>query len=221
MLRVKVILLFALLLTIVPDKLIAQWARGFEMEGGVRSSDLVEPFSLYVSGKYARWFNPYAAYTIGGGFSYALLDESFRLGNRAYYIRDNKIVNLYCTTGIKLSIPTVKNIGLMADADFQFEPIPFNSAIINASTYDWAKTKWVYTHFNPSYNVQLSLFYNLKSEHSKRTARLAIGCGFDNYNPLNTYYRAVVDDIKLSDHLKLKSEKLNFSIFLRISGLSL
>jgi hypothetical protein len=223
--RIKIILLFVFLLIIIPNKLIAQRATGFEMEGGIRASDL-EPVSLYSSGKYAWWFNPYVAYTAGGGFSYTNFKASFNLPEHPtrYYI-DDKIMNLFGVTGLKFATPVLGNIGLMTDADFQFSPIPFNFVSIESSApnsdFRNYRNRFVYTRFNPSYNIQISAFYNLRNRYDKndRSARLAIGLGFGNHNPLNTYYRVVIDDIHLRDHLKLKPEKMNFSVFVRVSNI--
>ena len=74
MLRVKTILLFVFLLTVVPT-IMAQRATEFEMELGARSSDLVQPTSFYTTVKFSRWLNSYFAYTFGGGFSRTTLNR--------------------------------------------------------------------------------------------------------------------------------------------------
>jgi hypothetical protein len=227
MLRIKTILLLALLLTVAPDTLFAQRARGIDLEGGIRSSlDLMMPASFYLSGKYAWWRNPHFAYTVGVGFSYVPLNRfplSFVRRGVRYHI-DNNVVNLFAATGLRFVTPAFRNIGLMADADFVFEPIPFLFASI--SSYDFryghigmSRTSLVYTRFNPSYNIQISAFYNFTRGGSR--GRLAVGFGLDSYNPLNTYYRATVNDIRLRDHVRLRSERMNFSVFLRLSNVSL
>ena len=226
MLQIKTILLFVFLLTTAPN-IMAQQATEFEMEVGARSSDLVQPTSFYTSVKFSRWLNSYFAYTFGGGFSRTSLSRNLYIPNRvAVYRVDSSPTNLFATTGLKLATPTFRNIGLMSDIDFMFSPIPFSLASITASTYDRpfphppatsrVYSRIVYTRFNPSYNIQLSAFYTFDREW-----RLAVGVGFGNYNPLNTYYRAVINDIRLKNYLRLRSERMNLSIFVRFSTISL
>jgi hypothetical protein len=139
-----------------------------------------------------------------------------------YYIDDN-IINFYCITGLKIASPIVNNIGLMLDLNFHFEPIPFNSVSVEKKTFESnnsivhedRKNRLIYTYFNPSYNLQLSIFYDLKNENRK--IRFALGCGLGNYNSYNSYYRTKIDDIRLKDYLKLKPNDLTFSTFIRIS----
>ncbi len=139
----------------------AQKSRGFEIEAGLNSSDLEENISYYIGGKYAYWFNPFLAYTVGISGLHSQLNITFDspTNNKIVYYIDDNIVNLYCVTGFKASAPTFKNIGLAADLNFQFEPIPFNTISVTEKTFksdndlfpaEKSKNKFVYTHFNPS-----------------------------------------------------------------------
>ena len=102
-------------------------------------------------------------------------------------------------TGLKLTSPTWKNLGLGVDLDFQFEPIPFNPISVEKLTYnlsgDYYTTKDVgknvYSRFNPSYHLQFSLIYHIKQQNSR--LKLALGYGISNYNVYNGYYRAKVE----------------------------
>lgn len=227
--KIKTFLFLTILFTALPERSAAQKATGFDIEAGLNSSDLEHKISYYAGAKYSYWFNRYIAYSIGGSVLYSNLENTFDSpsNNRVVYYIDDKIINLNCVTGIKISTSTIKNIGLMTDFNFQFEPIPFNSVSLDKKTFEnnslvpaeKSKNKWVFTHFNPSYNIQVSLFYNLKNE--RRVTQLALGWGLGNYNAYNTYYRATVDELKLRNYLKLKPDKANFSVFLRISGISL
>ncbi len=228
----KLILKLTLILIIViyfPNEVFSQKTNGFELEAGFNHSDLKDKLSYYIGGKYSYWFNPNLAYILGASVLHSKLDDKFDSptnNNVVYYIDDN-IVNFYCTTGFKAASPTLKGVGLMADLDFRFEPIPYNSISIDKNTFDpstlnpksESKNKYVFTHFNPSYNLQLSLFYDLKKDN--RITRFSIGGGVGNYNAYNTYCQATVDNIKLRDHLILKPTSLTFSAFVRVSILGL
>ena len=225
--QIKTIILFAFLLTIAPGKLFAQRTTELELEGGIRVSDLVEPASFYLSLKTVRWLNPYFAYTIGGGLSFVRINTGFRLPHNTeirYHI-DDRVFDFLAITGLRLATPAFRNIGLMADVNFMIEPIPLG--FVSVSRTDFSNppgpparsyhSRFVYTRFNSGYNIQLSAFHNFNSEDF----RLAVGFGFGNFNPLNTYYRAVLNDIRLSNYLRLRPERMNFSIFVRFSSISL
>lgn len=126
--------------------------------------------------------------------------------------------------GVKFSTPTYKGFGLMSDANFLFEPIPYNAISIDKRTFDTnsnliedkSKNKMVFTHFNPNFNIQVNLFYEVKKDSKKM--RFALGGGITNYNAYNTYYRAKVDDIRLKEHLKLRPDNISAMVFVRMSG---
>lgn len=85
----------------------------------------------------------------------------------------------------------------MADLNLLFEPIPFNSVfikIVNAGNEE-SKNKFVFTRFNLSYQLQASLFYNIKKQN-KKIMQISLGTGISNYNPNNTYYRSIIINIK-------------------------
>jgi hypothetical protein len=208
---------------------VAQQANTLDIEVGARDSHTLVTSAYYVGGKYAYWLNPHFAYSFGGGMSFAPLNESFHTykgSEEIYYSIDSKARNLYATLGIKLSTNTLKRIGLEADADFQFEPLPFNFATVEKSVFIGGSsvsdshrsiTKLVFTYFNPCYNLQISVFYKPK----KTNAKLALGCGFGNYNYLNTYYRTTIDNVKLSERINLRPKGMDFSLFIRLSNISL
>jgi hypothetical protein len=202
----------------------AQKFDGFDMEGGILSSKVDDKVSLYLSTKYNYWFNPAIGLTIGGMFLHSGIDKRFESPNdknTVYYIDDN-IFNLNCVTGLKISFPAYKNIGVLADFNFLFEPVPFNSVSVKSINPETEKNrnKFIFTRFNPAYQLQASLFYNIKKEDEK-TVQIAIGGGISDYNPYNTYYRATIDKIKLKDHLDLSTSKMAYTVFLRLSGLDL
>ncbi len=217
-------LTFVFALFFFTNSVYAQTSDGFDLEGGVLSSKVDDKISLYLSGKYNYWFNPTVGVTIGGMFLHSNIDKRFESPkdkNKAYYIDDN-IFNLNCITGLKLSSPTYKNLGIMADLNFLFEPIPFNSVsikVVNAGDEE-SKNKFVFTRFNPSYQLQASLFYNIKKQN-KKIMQISLGTGISNYNPYNTYYRSTIDNIKLKNQLSLSSSKIGYTVFLRLSGLNL
>ncbi|GAB6009986.1 hypothetical protein [Dysgonomonas reticulitermitis] len=175
MLRIYVFLLIFILL--VSGRVMAQKRSGFELEAGLYApTGDDESFPYYISGKYCYWFNSYLAYTIGGGGVYSRFDGSFdspKNRNTVYYIENDKMISLYCMVGLKAVTPSYKHIGLIANLNFQFEPIPFNTVAIDKKTFSLGNTmpeskyisKFVFTRFNPCYNLQLGLFYDLKSEN--------------------------------------------------------
>ena len=109
----------------------------------------------------------------------------------------------------------------MSDVNFLFEPIPYNAISIDKRTFDMnsnltedkSKNKMVFTHFNPNFNIQVNLFYEVKKDLKKM--RFALGGGITNYN---TYYWAKVDDIRLEEHLKLHPDNISAMVFVRMSG---
>lgn len=208
----------------------SQSKKGFEIEGGLINSDLNESLSFNLGAKYNYWINPFVGYSIGGFFNHSRIDlmfDSSKENNVNYAVDDNNIINLSGVFGLKFVTPTFKNLGLMSDFNFLFEPIPFNVASVDKRIFDLggnrveekSKNKMVYTQFNPAFSIQLSLFYDYK-QNGKKT-RFALGGGSTNYNAYNTYYHAKIDDIRLKDHLKLKPNNLSAMIFIRISGLYL
>lgn len=224
----KIILASILIFSFLPQFLFSQKSKGFDLDGGMFVSDLDQGLSFNLSGKYNYWFNPYFGYSVGAMFNHSSIDLMFESPvdkYSSYYIDDKNIINLSGIIGLKFSTPTYKGFGLMSDANFVFEPIPYNTISLDKRTFDTnsnltddkSKNKVVFTHFNPNFNIQISSFYEVKKD-SKRM-RFALGGGITNYNAYNTYYRAKVDHIRLKEHLKLRPCNISAMVFIRISGL--
>lgn len=223
----KIILSSLLGLLLLPQSLFSQKGKGFDIDAGMIVSDLSQSLAFNVSGKYNYWFNPYLGYSLGAMFNYSSIDlmiESPADKYNSYYIDDKSIINLSAITGVKFSTPTYRGFGLMSDVNFLFEPIPYNAISIDKRTFDTNgnmiedknKNKMVFTHFNPSFNIQLSLFYEVKKGSKKM--RYALGGGLTNYNAYNSYFRAKIDGISLKEHLKLRPDNISAMVFLRLSG---
>ena len=207
--------------------LLSQKSTGFDFEGGMLVSDLDESLSFNFAVKYNYWVNPYIGGSFGLIFNCSTIDRRFDSPAErmvSYYIDDKDIINLSGIVGLKLSTPTFKGFGIMSDANFLFDPIPYNSVSVDKKYFDAnsyleknkIKSRTVFTHFNPSFSLQLSLFYEIKQD--SRKMRFALGAGVTNYNVYNTYYRAKIDNIYLRDYLKLRPNDLSTVIFLRVSG---
>lgn len=217
--------LIVLLLMLYPALGHSQKVNELEMEIGLLSNDL-DDIAVDFSLKYNRWFNPHVAIVYGGMISSAKIDFSFDSPQDEHisYDLDEDCFALNGILGLKLASPVYKKVGVMADVAFLFEPIPFNVISPDKQIYkpgeaypdSKSKTKTVYTHFNPSYAVQLSLFYEMK--HNKRRGRFALGGGIGNRNQYNVYYRAKVDGYRLKDFHQLRPDKPSFQLFIRYSG---
>ncbi|MEG0109037.1 MAG: hypothetical protein RR705_09340 [Lachnospiraceae bacterium] len=210
------------LLLLIVHSSFAQKARGFDLDASILYSDLEEPISFGVAGKYNVWLNPYFAVSLGGRLTYSRLQLGFDSPSDervSYYIDDNNLLNLNGDLGVKSVTPTYKGIGLFADLSFLFDPIPVNVVSIDKRvSYPMeevkSKNKMVYTHFNPSYSLKLGVFYQLKTG-----GQIAIGGEITSFNPYNVYYQTTIDAIKLNQYLKLAPDKQTYSVFIRISGL--
>lgn len=191
----KIILTSILGLLFLPQFLFSQKSEGFDLDAGMFVSDLTQSLSFNLSGKYNYWFNPYLGYSLGAMFNYSSIDLMFESPvdkYSSYYIDDKKNINLSGIIGVKFSTPTYKGFGLMSDVNFLFEPIPYNAISIDKRTFDTnsnltedkSKNKMVFTHFNPNFNIQVNLFYEVKKDSKKM--RFALGGGITNYNAYNT-----------------------------------
>lgn len=211
---------------VCPTLVFSQKVQEIEMGGVMMSSNLDTGISLGLSMNYNYWVNPHVGFTIGGIMSHAKMDMGFDSPNddKVSYYADTQIMNLNGVLGVKFSSPVFKRVGVMADLKFMFEPIPFNYIDIDKKTvdptYEYPKEKskngFAFTHFNPSYAAELSLFHESKS--MKRRGRISLGGGITNHNPYNTYYRSKVDGIHLKDHLKLRPDNVGLVLFLRLTG---
>lgn len=222
--------LITLLQLITANNIHAQKSDGFEIDASIQSSDIEDRASYSFAGKYNYWLNSYVGFSVGGMVLHSKIDLMFKSpkGDKVYYnIDDNSIINFNGVLGLKLSTPTIGGFGIMSDFNFVFEPVPFNAFSIDKKYYDTngnltdrkSKNRMIFTHFNPSYLLQLSVFYEIKKENTKKL-RLALGGGMTNYNPYNTYYHAKVDGISIRDHMELIPQKPTFSFFIRITGLN-
>lgn len=206
----------------------SQKLKGFELDGNVISTDLDGggefAFGLAMKGNY--WLNPYVGLTMGAMINYSKIDLGFEspANDRVYYELNEPIFNLNGILGLKLSSPTYKKFGVMAGFNFMFSPIPFNLVGIDKRIYESdyrhseekSKSRMVYTRFNPSYNVELSVFYENKAK--ARYTRIAFGGGITNYNPYNSYYYAKIDNLRLKEHARLRPNDVGLMFFIRLSG---
>ncbi|NDV70195.1 porin family protein [Dysgonomonas sp. 25] len=223
----RAILALVLLFLACPQFLSAQTKKhGFEGEGGLLySKGLETEISFYLGGKYNYWLNDYVALSGGGMVIHSYLDTYFSTSKATYDVEDH-IINLAGSVGVKLSTPTVKGFGVEADAAFLFDPIPFNAVVMEKRYYslhgdyrERDKTKMVFTQFNPSYHLQVGLFYEKKQQTG--VLRFTLGAGLTNYNPYQPYYRAKIDGVRLKDELTLRPDRQSLSIFFRVSGFAL
>jgi hypothetical protein len=204
----------------------SQKIKEIEMEGYLLNSDLDKGISVGLGMKYNYWFSSYIGYTLGGKIDYTSIDLNFAspADEKTTYNLDSQVFNLNAIAGIKIASPTFKNIGIMADLNFMFEPIPYNYVGIDKQIFDSqnnyptekSKSKVVYSKFNPSYSFEVSLFY--QRNYKKMRGRIALGVGTTNFNPYNTYYQAKIDGIRLKDYAKLKPGHNSFLIFIRLIG---
>ena len=222
--------LITLFQLITTNNINAQKLDGFEIDASIQSSDIEDRASYSFAGKYNYWLNPYVGFSFGGMVLHSKIDLIFKSpkDDKVYYnIDDNSIINFNGILGLKLSTPIIGGFGVMSDFNFVFEPIPFNAFSIDKKFYDISgnltnsksKNMMIFTHFNPSYLLQLSVFYEIKKDNTKKL-RFALGSGMTNYNPYNTYYHAKVDDVLIRDHMKLIPQKPTFSFFFRITRLN-
>jgi len=205
----------------------AQKYRDFEMEGNILSTNIGEGIAFGLAAKSIHWLNPYVGATIGLETYYSRIDEGFDSpkDGQIHYRLDDKVFNLNGLLGLRLSTPAYKRIGMATDFNFIFDPIPFDVVSIEKTIYEpnsyrydeKDKTKFVFSRFNPSYRIDLSLFYQKETKTGGR-ARISLGGAITNFNPYNGYYRAKIDGIRLKDHVKLRSNDLNYVIFIRLSG---
>ena len=204
----------------------AQTDREFELEGNMLSTDIGEGVTFELAGKFIHWLNPYVGATIGLATNYSRIDETFNSpkDGQIYYDLDDKVFNLNGSLGLRLSTPVYKKMGMATDFNFIFDPIPFDVVSIEKTIYEPNSyrydekdiTKFVFSRFNPSYRIDLSLFF--EKETNVGRARIYLGGAITNFNPYNGYYRAKVDGMRLKDHIKLRSNDLNYVIFIRLSG---
>jgi hypothetical protein len=170
--------------------------------------------------------NPILGFSFGCQCSYSEINMNFDSpndGRSVYYLNEN-IYELNGIVGLKVATPVYKNFGIMGDANFLFEPIPFNMISVEHNVFDAAnaypdkrdKNKIVYTYFNPAYLLQLCVFYDLKKDAGR--TRIAVGCGISNHNPYNAYYRTKIDGVPLKNYLQLKPDDCGFLIFIRFFG---
>lgn len=229
--RIKFIFkIIVLLILINTNSINAQQSDGFEVDVSIQSSDIEDGATYSFAGKYHYWINPYVGFSIGGMVVHSKIDLLFKSPNenKVYYnIDDNTIVNLNGLFGLKLSTPIMGKFGVTSDLNFVFEPIPFNAFSIDKKYYDTHgnlidrknKNRMIFTHFNPSYLLQVSVFYEISRENNKKL-RLALGSGITNYNPYNTYYNASIDGILIKNYSELIPKNPTLSFFIRITGLN-
>lgn len=222
--------LITLLQLTVTNNINAQKSDGFEIDASIQSSDIEYNTSYSFAGNYNYWLNPYFGFSVGGMVLHSKIDLTFKSPkeDKVYYnIDDTSIINFNGILGLKLSTPIIGRFGLMSDFKFVFEPIPFNAFSIDKNFYDISgnltnsksKNRMIFTKFNPSYLLQLSVFDEIKKENTRKL-RLTLGVGVTNYNPYNTYYHAKVDNVLIRDFLELIPQKPTFSFFIRITRLN-
>lgn len=190
----------AILFLLQPELLFSQKRQDIEVGAVVMASDLdgvSAGFSLNVN----FWRNRYLGLT-AGAIATVTKTDNMRVGP---YRISERIYNLNGVTGLKLASPIYKKFGLIADARFMFAPIPFYP--VNMESDDKNKTKVVFTRFNPSYSLELSIAYGAFS----------LGGGITSFNPYNAYYRASLGGYRLREHLQLKPDKVGAILFVRFT----
>jgi len=136
--RITTFILITSFLLFFPQYLLSQKSTGFDFEGGMLVSDLDESLSFNFAVKYNYWVNPYIGGSFGLIFNRSTIDRRFDSPAErmvSYYIDDKDIINLSGIVGFKLSTPTFKGFGIMSDANFLFDPIPYNS-VSNYNVYN-------------------------------------------------------------------------------------
>ena len=200
----------------------AQSAEGFDYEGGMLyNKELENPLSYQLTAKYNYYFNKYLGLSFGG------INERLKSPIEVdyIYIMDNNIFKLSAIIGLKYRIQLLKNVGIVSDMNFGFEPIPIDwlsykkTKIKGTIKDDSFKTKFVFTQFNPSAFLHIGLYYDIKDKNNNNILRLSIGCGIGYYNPYITYYKSSIDKIKLKQHLTLKPQKTTYSFYFRFSSI--
>lgn len=207
----------------------AQRFSEFELQGNMFCTDIDDgtEFAFGIAGKRSFWLNPYVGMAVGAMMNYSKIDRGFQspTDSKVYYRLDEPIVNLNGIVGLKLSTPTYKKVGMMADFNFMFAPIPFYPVGIekeisahpgDAFPKEKSKTRIAYTKFSPSYSVEFSLFYENKANGGR--GRIAVGGGITNYNPYSPYYHAKIDNLRLRECTRLRPDDIGVVLFIRLSG---
>lgn len=178
--------------------------------------------------KFTKWLNNY--FGLQGGLKVYKHEVDFYINspisnNDDYYFNEDKQFEIQGILGFSLSSPIHANFGIMLESSFLFDIIPYDNisyildsrnTIGKTSNYESKKyDKWIYNHFNPSFSLELSIFVSKKSS----PARVNFGIGINNQNPLNAYYRAIIDGFKLKNYADLSFDKLNIVLFLRFSAM--
>lgn len=224
----KKILFCVLFIISASSYLMAQYTEGFEYEGGMLyNKELENPLSYQLTAKYNYYFNKYLGISFGGMMLYSNINERLKSPIEVdyIYIMDNNIIKLNAVLGLKYSRQLFKNVGVVSDMSFGFEPIPIDwlsykkTKIKGTIKDDSSKTKFVFTQFNPSAFLNIGLYYDIKDKNNNNILRLNIGCGIGYYNPYITYYRSSIDKIKLKQHLTLKPQKTTYSFYFRFSSI--
>lgn len=207
----------------------AQYAKGYALEAAIHNTDLDTELFFDLAFKYDYWFNRCMGISMGGLINFSKMESVFDspIDEKVRYELDDLVLNFSGIVGLKFATPTFKGFGLECDLNLLIAPIPFNLVSVDKQTYQEEEDKYnnaykmqvVYTHFNPAYSMQASLFYQKRTK--SKITRISLGAGVSNYNPYNVYYRASIDDIDLRNHLHLKPSKQSYMIFLRLSGLNL
>lgn len=207
----------------------AQYAKGFTMEAAMHDTDLDTELFFDLALKYDYWFNRFTGVSFGGMVNFSKMDSGFGspVNDNVRYELDDFVLNFSGIIGMKFATPTFKGFGLECDLNLLVAPVPFNLVSVDKRTYVEEEDKYnntykmqvVYTHFNPAYSMQASVFYQKRGK--SKITRISLGAGLSNYNPYNVYYRASIEDIELKNHLHLKPSKQSYMIFLRLSGLNL
>ncbi|GEM_PF-1795558 len=207
----------------------AQYGKGFGIEVAMHDTDLDTELFFDLAFKYDYWINRCVGVSVGGLFNFSKMDSAFDspVDSKVRYELDDFVLNFSSVIGMKFATLTFKGLGVECDFNLLVAPVPFNLVSIDKRTYLEEEGKYnssynmqvVYTHFNPAYSMQMSLFYEKRAK--SRIKRISLGAGISNYNPYNVYYRASIDDIELRNHLHLKPSKHSYMVFLRLSGINL
>lgn len=175
----------------------SQKSDALELEGGL--SGMKGGVSYYFGGKYVSNLNSYIGFSFGGMMNYAHIEKTIN-----GHLYDGNSTALIGLIGTKFSTPVYRHIGITADLNFMFEPIPFSIFTLGQND-DEDETKSVYNGFNPGIGAQAGAFYQ------KKYFRLVVGGGVSSYNPYCPYYKY--------NHLSVPHNDCLISIFVRIYGL--
>lgn len=196
--RFRKVFLLILLLSFCSQMAFAQEElskNAYEIEFG--GSYMKAGLSYNVRAKFVHDFNPILGVSAGFGVYRSYIDYSI---NEKHF--EDNLYSLEGIIGIKLSSPTYKHFGLTSDVNFLFEPIPVANITIGYPKED--NVKYVYTEFNPGFEIQGGIFY--EKEH----VRFVLGGGVSNYNPYFAYYKYAGD--------KSLFNKNQINVFFRIYG---